>query len=579
MAIAAFYNLGAQLRIQGELPLIGDPETDRSVLDRICPCCRTYQELKPKSCYFVDQMDRPRIALELPLHSGTSRQVISQNIGAADLVRFTLLAAFLFIIQIQPCAAQDFHPAIPRVWDDVAMRDVELPLAARIPVHHVSSSYYYSIPVRENVKSYPIYVPGREPKDYWEWLKRQDPQPAFEFKNLRTKQDWIDAGKLIFEFPKDFNPYDDPFTDVRNPKWYEYTGIKGDKDGIVPYYRYFIRKKGVIEVNLDSCAECHSRLMPDGTVLRGAQGNVPFGRIWAYFLSHTPTASTRGISRKFFGAPWIEPDPTAPLSDKTMADFVAQLETIPPGVNVRQGTSAMYPAQIPDLIGVKDRFYLDHTGLQKQRSIEDLMRYDAVNNFIEEITDYAGFRPTSGSNGALPDAKDQARNSDAELYALALYIYSLEPPPNPNLVNEQTVEGKKIFERGGCAGCHTPPLYTNNMLIPAPGFKPSDEDRKKYRILDVSIGTDPFLATKTRRGTGYYKVPSLKGVWYRGPFEHNGSVATLEDWFDPRRLRDDYVPTGYRGYAMQTRAVKGHEFGLNLTEKEKAALIAFLKTL
>ncbi len=38
--------------------------------------------------------------------------------------------------------------------------------------------------------------------------------------------------------------------------------------------------------------------------------------------------------------------------------------------------------------------------------------------------------------------------------------------------------------------------------------------------MDASVGTDPFLALKTRRGTGYYKVPSLKGVWYRGPFEH-----------------------------------------------------------
>jgi len=36
----------------------------------------------------------------------------------------------------------------------------------------------------------------------------------------------------------------------------------------------------------------------------------------------------------------------------------------------------------------------------------------------------------------------------------------------------------------------------------------------------------------TRKGTGYYKVPSLRGLWYRGPYEHDGSVATLEDWFD-----------------------------------------------
>jgi Zn-dependent membrane protease YugP len=84
---------------------------------------------------------------------------------------------------------------------------------------------------------------------------------------------------------------------------------------------------------------------------------------------------------------------------------------------------------------------------------------------------------------------------------------------------------------------------------------------------------------QTRRGTGFYKVPSLRGVWYRGPFEHNGSVAALEDWFDPKRLLDDYVPTGWKGYNVETRAVKGHEFGLHLAAQDKKALIAFLKTL
>ena len=97
--------------------------------------------------------------------------------------------------------------------------------------------------------------------------------------------------------------------------------------------------------------------------------------------------------------------------------------------------------------------------------------------------------------------------------------------------------------------------------------------------MPVSIGTDPSLALTTRRGTGYYKVPSLKGVWYRGPFEHNGSVMSLEDWFDPKRLRDDYVPTGFKGYGVKPRAVKGHEFGLKLSPRDKQALIAFLKTL
>ena len=71
----------------------------------------------------------------------------------------------------------------------------------------------------------------------------------------------------------------------------------------------------------------------------------------------------------------------------------------------------------------------------------------------------------------------------------------------------------------------------------------------------MSIGTEPSLALITRCGTGYFKLPSLKGVWYRGPFEHNGSVLTLEDWFDPRRLCDDYVPTGFKGYGAVTLAI------------------------
>ena len=62
-------------------------------------------------------------------------------------------------------------------------------------------------------------------------------------------------------------------------------------------------------------------------------------------------------------------------------------------------------------------------------------------------------------------------------------------------------------------------------------------------------------------------------------FPHDGSCATLEDWFDPARLRDDYVPTGFKGYGIERRAVPGHEFGLRLSAEDKRALIAFLKTL
>jgi cytochrome c peroxidase len=136
-----------------------------------------------------------------------------------------------------------------------------------------------------------------------------------------------------------------------------------------------------------------------------------------------------------------------------------------------------------------------------------------------------------------------------------------------------------VFQREGCATCHTPPLYTSNKLTPVDGFVVPVNDRQKYDILPVSVGTDPDLAVKTRLGTGYYKVPSLKGVWYRSMFGHNGWCATLEDWFDPRRVREDYVPTGWKPHDRQAFAVKGHPFGLALPDADRQALIAFLKTL
>ena len=239
---------------------------------------------------------------------------------------------------------------------------------------------------------------------------------------------------------------------------------------------------------------------------------------------------------------------------------------------------------MPDLIGVRDRKYLDKSGLVLHRDIGDLMRYAALNNELDFISSFGGFIPAGKNYRELPEPTDPylpggGRYSDEQLYALARYIYALKPPPNPNERTAEAVRGEDVFRRSGCARCHTPPLYTNNRLTPALGFSVPAEHKTRYAVSATVVGTDPTLTLGTRRGTGYYKVPSLKGLWYRGPLEHSGSVATLEDWFDPRRLRDDYVPTGFKPHGIKTRAVKGHEFGLTLSDQEQKDLIAFLKTL
>ncbi|MDQ6704724.1 MAG: hypothetical protein M3Z85_02035, partial [Acidobacteriota bacterium] len=183
------------------------------------------------------------------------------------------------------------------------------------------------------------------------------------------------------------------------------------------------------------------------------------------------------------------------------------------------------------------------------------------------------------SSGSEPDTSRATRYSDEQLYALALYLYSLRPPPNLNRFDDHAARGEKIFEREGCGRCHTPPLFTSNKLVPADGFGVPADHRTRFDLLETHVGVDPRYALQTHKGTGYYKVPSLKGVWYRGPLEHNGSVAQLEDWFDPARLRDDYVPTGFKGFDNKKRGVQGHTFGLTLPAGEKDALIAFLRTL
>ena len=469
---------------------------------------------------------------------------------------------------------KDGLPVIPRTWEDEAVDSAELPLTVESfsPVY-VRSQYYYSIPERPIYETYPVYAPGKEPPGYMEGLKNQEPVVVFDASKLKTEEDWIKAGEAVFDMPV----FIQPVTDVGNPVWYEKTGMPIAKDGTVPFARYVVRQKGRVELGIGACSTCHSRVLPDGSLIKGAQGNVPLDRVLAFsFRTRIGIDLVRFGENVRYNAPWLEAEnPLVRIAKMSLEEIASMHEAIPPGVQARHSTSPFYPVQVPDLIGVKDRRYFDRTGSFRHRSIGDLMRYAALVQGVDVLARYGDFKLVE----ELPDPKRFLRYSDEQLYALALYVYSLKPPTNPNKFDKAAARGKQIFKREGCAGCHTPPLYTNNKLTPVDGFKIPEAHLKKYDILQSSVGTDPNLALHTRKGTGYYKVPSLKGVWYRGPFEHNGSVATLEDWFDPRRTKDDYVPTAFRGQGTKTRAIKGHPFGLALSDKERKELIAFLKTL
>ncbi len=420
--------------------------------------------------------------------------------------------------------------------------------------------------------------PGREPAGYWDMIRGKKPEPLIT-PAARTPSEWIADGKRVFEemdVPL-FRSTDPQLIAIaRSADLFQRRGGHPQKDGTAFGLRWVPTAKG-LALSVSDCSGCHTRVLPDGSFLSGAPFNDPGDGlggelIFRAFAAFSPGESlAMGLWRQH-GVPWISGDIHEGLKTMSNQQVTALLESNPPGTFARVNGSPYYPTQVPDLIGIKDRKYIDHTATHQLRGPADIMRYAALVSCCDPM-DFGPHRMQSDALRKIP-----YKIPDHMTFALAQYLFSLEPPANPNLNDPRAVRGKQVFDSEACGSCHTPPLYTNNKLTLAKGFTPPADHPRKADILP-SVGTDPGLALKTRKGTGLYKVPSLKGVWYRGLLSHDGSVATLEDWFDPARLREDYVPTGFKGYSVTRRAVPGHEFGLKLSPEDKAALIAFLRTL
>lgn len=471
----------------------------------------------------------------------------------------------------------------PVTWDEVSLREWATPIAGlNVRPGHFSAEEYHRAPI-DNLRTYPVYYPGREPAGYWDMLQSVGPKPLIEPEPLTSDADWIRAGRRVFDEydVAAFRVLDSKVVAlVRSAEGFANTHVKARSDGTLSDLRWIPTSNGVA-LGLANCASCHTRLMPDGTLLRGAPPNeepTPLGRfkmgLWGASAVELSGDTLPMSLWRSWAAPWIKNDIHESIKTMKPAQFGPLFgSAAAPGLFPRWNGSAFYPTKIPDLIGIKERKYIDHTATHQHRGPGDLMRYAALVSY----SDSSDF----GTHRMLTDQQRRIsfRATDEALYALTMFIYSLQLPPNPNRNNPNVDAGKKIFQREGCGGCHTPPLYTNNRLTLAQGFTPPPEHAKILDIMRVSVGTDPNLAMKTRKGTGYYKVPSLKGLWYRGHYLHDGSLTMLEEMFDPARLQEDFVPTGFMPLGQKTRAVTGHTFGLKLIDEEKAALLDFLRSL
>jgi hypothetical protein len=497
--------------------------------------------------------------------------------------------ALQFLLAAGVIAVSASAREVPSPWSDASIAGYRLPLAG---LGHapkmVSGAAYYALP-EVNLKTYPVYTPDKEPKGYLEWLQARDPEPMVDIGKLRTREQWIAAGRDVFygrELPR-FSGSEDNLKLIRDPRVLEAYKLQTTQDGVLLGLRYLVREKGKVELGTDTCAMCHVRVQPDGSVIEGpANVHTPFGplmgdltRRYAGFGAQFLEERRRRQMREDYRVPFLHPDPNLASADLPAEEIARLYDENPLGVHPRTNTSLLYPVKIANLIGIGDMKFFDRTGTARNRGIADLMRYSgSIADVSDALTEY-GDGPDKTVNLENMGLKNGVkRTPDALLYALALFIESLQPPPNPNRPNAESERGHAVFQAQGCDGCHSAPLYTNNRLTLALTYHPSGSIGSRSGVMNISVGTDPNLALKTRKGTGFYRVPSLRMVWMEACLLHDGSIGSLEEMFNPARLKPDFRSSNWAPIT-KPHAVQGHPFGLELAAADRAALISFLRTL
>jgi YVTN family beta-propeller protein len=126
---------------------------------------------------------------------------------------------------------------------------------------------------------------------------------------------------------------------------------------------------------------------------------------------------------------------------------------------------------------------------------------------------------------------------EEEAAAIDEYLKSLKPVPSPHLVDgklsESAERGQKIFDKAGCASCHTGPLQTDLKSHEVGTGKDLDKDR-------------------------LFDTPTLVEVWRTAPYLYDGRAATIEE------VLTKYNPDDKHGVTS------------NLTEAETKDLVEFV---
>ncbi|MFL5386055.1 MAG: cytochrome c peroxidase [Longimicrobiaceae bacterium] len=127
-------------------------------------------------------------------------------------------------------------------------------------------------------------------------------------------------------------------------------------------------------------------------------------------------------------------------------------------------------------------------------------------------------------------------------------------PANLSTLTAEERAGEQLFRNRGCAGCHTTVAQVMDSVH--------------------NIGLDAVV-TDQGAGGGAFKAPSLRNVAVRGRYMHDGRFTSLMEVVDFYNAGVQANP----GLDRRLRAPDGSPRRLGMTVAEKAALVAFLRTL
>jgi len=315
-----------------------------------------------------------------------------------------------------------------------------------------------------------------------------------------NEEEWRELGRRVMEeYPLRADPTYE--TLVTLPGALAEVGFI-ERDGEWSGLRVFEDEAGNARIG-PSCSQCHFSESDSGE------------------FSATLANKNMDIGSAFLLALGRDPDVPLPEDEDTP---IGELHQLGPGRVDLLLDGVFNPYAIPDMGGIADQPYLQQNANWHHRGAVTLaIRCETL------------FITAGGERFRIPRALS---------WAVSRYLRGLAPPEPLLEADELSAAGALLFAELGCESCHTPPSYTSEVLV----------------SLDT-VGTEPAAGSSTVRATGYYRIPSLRGVARTAPYLHHGAIESLEDFFDPNREES------------------GHVWGQDLDLESREQLIAFLRSI